>query len=363
MPDTARCCDIAGLVSKAASPVVLRLPGCFGEQGEPPAVQPTWGCACSSRRSATHGPRSRPVCYLPASCPGLTAIPPPARAACRGVADSSLSCSWLCPGTKALCEFLPPRSESRIAEFPEKAIPPVVGEQGSSPVQIPLGDPLFLLGASQWHCCFCPCPPFLPVTPAGLCAAHSPALWSDLSPGWCVAPALWVFSTSCCPSSEAGKVPSSALGWRKQKARPLLCFSVAEKWPAVMAFTYQRAFQVTVNVFFANLPSLLLQLGWAKRRVGWSTSAEALQGAVHLCLCWQGRLLPLPPAPRQTSGSSGVSTRPFPSRTVSARRSAARAQPEPGGCRWSLLGTWPGVSDPGQWSEGTGLCEAAFSSQ
>lgn len=149
MQDTARCCDIAGLVSNAASPVVLRLAECFGEQGESPAVQLTWGCACSSRRSATHRPCSKPVCYSPAWCPGLTAIPPPARAACRGVADSSLPCSWLCPGTKALCEFLPPHSESRIAEFPEKAIPPVVREQGSSPVQIPLGDPLFLLGASQ----------------------------------------------------------------------------------------------------------------------------------------------------------------------------------------------------------------------
>lgn len=166
MPDTARCCHIAGLVSNAASPVVLRLPGCFGEQGEPPAVRPTWGCACSSRRSATRGPRSKPVCYLPASCPGLTAIPPPARAACRGVADSSLPCSWLCPGTKALCEFLPPPPQ-RVSDcqVPRRGHSSCGERAGLQPRTNPFGRSSFSFGSFPMTLLLLSLPPFPPRDP------------------------------------------------------------------------------------------------------------------------------------------------------------------------------------------------------
>lgn len=164
-------------------------------------------------------------------------------------------------------------------------------ERGSSPVQIPLGDPLFLLGASQWHCCFCPCPPFLPVTPAGLCATHSPALWSDLSPRWCVAPALWVFFHELLSIVWSRESSLISTWMKKAESSPAVVLLTCRGVASCDGFHLPKGFPSDCKCLFANLPSLLLQLGWAKRRVGWSTSAEALQRGCALCLCWQGCLL------------------------------------------------------------------------
>lgn len=119
--------------------------------------------------------------------------------------------------------------------------------------------------------CPCPCPPFLAVMLAGLCATRSPAVWGGLSPSWCVAQALGFSPVSCCPSSEAGKAHSAGSGWRKQKARPLLCFTLAERRPAAMTCSYQMAFQVTATVF-ADLPSC-----------AGTSAGSAAPGASRLC--------------------------------------------------------------------------------
>lgn len=140
------------------------------------------------------------------------------------------------------CMSFCPSQKSMFAKFPGK--PVLLWWQSREPAQyrslweivfsfgsFPMTLPLLSLSVSS-------------LSPADLCATCSPGVWNDLSSGLCVAPALF-FNMSCCPSSEAGKAHSSASGWRKQKASLSLCFSVAERWPAVTAFSLQLAVQET----------------------------------------------------------------------------------------------------------------------
>lgn len=70
------------------------------------------------------------------------------------------------PAQKSCVNFCP-LQRVEDCQIPRKGHSSHADRQGFSPVQIALGDALFLLAAGQCHFCFCPCPHFLPVILAG----------------------------------------------------------------------------------------------------------------------------------------------------------------------------------------------------